>query len=115
MGEVAIGTLAATIDIGNAVETVRRDVPVIVKSCCCAWFHQKSWIGCRSRRTVASTPQWPGLRRVIDEVITSTRKGGGTDQPDLLAMPLDARDTDTGESLSGTDPRRTRHRPLRWH
>ncbi|WVS76357.1 cytochrome P450 [Streptomyces sp. SS162] len=109
MAEYAIETLAATMfsaDIGRpAVEAVRRELPVILKNMLIRAASPKLL----DRLPVPANRDFDtaaaNLRRVIDEVITSTRDAGRTGRPDLLTVLLDARDADTGEAFTDTEVR----------
>ncbi|WP_331752344.1 cytochrome P450 [Streptomyces sp. NBC_00829] len=106
MGRYAIETLAATLfsaDFGGpAVESVREDLPVILKY--------------MLRRALAPTfmDNWPiwrefdksaaRMRRVIDDVITRTRACDPESGTDLLSLLLAARD-DTGAGLTDEELR----------
>ncbi|GGW28599.1 cytochrome P450 [Streptomyces xantholiticus] len=109
MGEYTIETLAETMfsaDIGRpAVEAVRRNFPVILKY---------MLIRAASPRFLDRLPIRPNrefdaasesMRRVIDEVIATTRESGQADRPDLLSVLLATRDADTGEGLTDTEVR----------
>ncbi|MEU7281069.1 cytochrome P450 [Streptomyces sp. NPDC045431] len=109
MGEFAIETLAATMfstDIGRrAVEAVRRNLPVILKNmlirAASPTFLDRLPVRANRDFDAASA----SMRQVIDDVIASTRRAGGTDQPDLLSVLLAARDADTGEALTDREVR----------
>lgn len=109
MAEFTIETLAATMfsaDIGRpAVEAVRRDLPVVLKNMLVRAASPKflDRLPVRANRDFDAAAE--NLRRVIDEVIATTRRSGSTDRPDLLSVLLDARDADTGESLTDTEVR----------
>ncbi|WP_405605216.1 cytochrome P450 [Streptomyces sp. NBC_01410] len=106
MGSYAIETLAATLfstDIGRpAVESVREDLPIILKN--------------MLRRALAPrfTDNWPiwkefdrsavRMRSVIDDVIAKTRASEPGNGTDLLSLLLSARD-DTGAGLTDEEVR----------
>ena len=109
MGEFSVSTLAATMfsaDIGRAaVDAVRRDVPVILKNmlvrAVSPQFLDHLPIPPNRRFDAAAA----NLRRVIDEVVTDTRRAGDADGHDLLSTLLAARDADTGEAMTDTEVR----------
>ncbi|WP_309235450.1 cytochrome P450 [Streptomyces sp. TRM64462] len=109
MAEFTIETLAATMfsaDIGRpAVDAVRRDLPIILKNMLVRAASPKflDRLPVRANRDFDAAAE--SLRRVIDEVIATTRRSGSTDSPDLLSVLLDARDADTGEALTDTEVR----------
>ncbi|MEV5593162.1 cytochrome P450 [Streptomyces sp. NPDC052496] len=107
MGEYAIETLAATLfstDIGRpAVEAVRRNLPVILKN---------MLLRAASPKILDKLPIWrrfddatASMRRIIDEVVATTRASGRADATDLLSVLLAARDADTGEGLTDEEVR----------
>ncbi|MFH8410272.1 cytochrome P450 [Streptomyces sp. NPDC018019] len=107
MGEYAIETLAATLfstDIGRpAVESVRRNLPIILKS---------MLLRAATPKMLDKLPLWrrfdhatTSMRQVIDEVIATTRESGQAGQTDLLSVLLAARDADTGEALTDEEVR----------
>ncbi|MET9431767.1 MULTISPECIES: cytochrome P450 [unclassified Streptomyces] len=109
MASYAIETLASTLfslDIGlPAVEAVRENLPVVLKNMLIRAASPKflDRLPIRANRdfdTAAAT-----LRKVIDEVVATTREKGPTDRNDLLTVLLAARDTETGESLTDTEVR----------
>jgi cytochrome P450 len=109
MGEFSVSTLAATMfsaDIGrDAVDAVRRDVPVILKNmllrAVSPQFLDHLPIPPNRRFDAAAA----NLRRVIDEVVAATRRAGDAEGHDLLSTLLAARDADTGEALTDTEVR----------
>ncbi|MFE7611799.1 cytochrome P450 [Streptomyces celluloflavus] len=109
MGEYAIETLAETMfsaDIGRpAVESVRRNLPVILKNMLLRAASPKllDRLPIRPNREFDAAAR--SMRQVIDEVIASTRRSGRSGQADLLSLLLDARDGDTGEALTDEEVR----------
>ncbi|MFJ8584405.1 cytochrome P450 [Streptomyces sp. NPDC093595] len=109
MGEFAIETLAATMfstDIGRpAVEAVRRHLPVILKNMLVRAASPRflDRLPVRANRDFDAASA--GMRQVIDDVVTATRRAGRTDRSDLLSVLLAARDADTGEALTDTEVR----------
>jgi cytochrome P450 len=109
MVDYAIETLAATMfsqDIGKpAVESVRRNLPVVLKYMLIRAASPKllDRLPIRANREfgIASA----SMSQVIDEVIARTRESGRTDRPDLLSVLLAARDAETGEGLTNTEVR----------
>ncbi|MDH6129415.1 cytochrome P450 [Kitasatospora sp. GP82] len=109
MGELSIGMLAETMfsaEFGRpAVEAVRRDVPIIMKTLLLRAVSPKVLdrlpLGPNRRFDEAAAR----LRRVIDDVVAATRSSGDAEQADLLSTLLAARDADSGEGLSDTEVR----------
>ncbi|MGW2632709.1 cytochrome P450 [Streptomyces chattanoogensis] len=108
MGSFTIETLAATMfstDIGrSAVESVRRDLPVILRTMLVRAASPKilDWLPIGPNRAfdrAAGT-----MRQVIDDVIATARRAEGSDRTDLLTLLLEAR-TDEGEGLSDEEVR----------
>jgi cytochrome P450 len=109
MAQFAIETLATTLfstDIGQpAVVAIRENLPVVL---------QNLLIRAASPKFLDRFPIRPNrefdtaaarLRSVIDEVVATTRSSGPSEHNDLLSVLLDARDSETGESLSDTEVR----------
>ncbi|MFP3991372.1 cytochrome P450 [Streptomyces sp. E11-3] len=109
MGEFAIETLAETMfstDIGRpAVASVRQNLPVILKNMLIRAASPKALDRLPIGPNRAFDNATASMRKVIDEVIASTRKAGKTGSPDLLSVLLEARDADTGESLTDDEVR----------
>ncbi|WP_406002736.1 cytochrome P450 [Streptomyces sp. NBC_00829] len=109
MSAFTIEALAATLfsaDIGRpAVESVRRDLPVIL---------QNMLLRAASPKILDKLPIWrgfdnaaAGMRSVIDHVVATTRAraDGDAERADLLSVLLAARDADTGEALTDEEVR----------
>ena len=107
MSEFTIEALAATLfsaDIGRpAVDSVRRDLPIILKN---------MLLRAASPKILDKLPIWnsfdnaaASMRSVIDNVVATTRANGQPDQADLLSVLLAARDADTGEALTDEEVR----------
>ncbi|MDI3404253.1 cytochrome P450 [Streptomyces cavernicola] len=109
MGEYAIETLAATMfstDIGRpAVESVRRNLPVILKNMLIRAASPKLFDRLPIRPNRDFDAASASMRKVIDEVVAGQRRSGDTDQADLLSVLLAARDADTGEALTDEEVR----------
>ncbi|HZX38362.1 MAG TPA: cytochrome P450 [Streptomyces sp.] len=109
MAEYAIETLASTMfstDIGlPAVEAVRRSLPVVLKNMLIRAASPKflDRLPIRANRDFDAAAA--NLRKVIDEVVATTRRSGQTGRNDLLSVLLAAQDDETGESLNDTEVR----------
>ncbi|MBT2369364.1 cytochrome P450 [Streptomyces sp. ISL-10] len=106
MGNYAIETLAATLfsaDIGRpAVESVREDLPVILKDMLRRALAPKALDGLPIWRAFDRSAA--RMRSVIDDVITTTRASNPEARTDLLSLLLSARD-DTGAGLTDVEIR----------
>ncbi|WP_226962809.1 MULTISPECIES: cytochrome P450 [unclassified Streptomyces] len=109
MAGYAVETLAKTLfstDIGlPAVEAVRENLPVVLKNMLIRAASPKflDRLPIKANRDFDAAAA--RLRRVIDEVVATTRRSGPTDHNDLLSVLLAARDAETGESLTDTEVR----------
>ncbi|MBO8185006.1 cytochrome P450 [Streptomyces sp. DW4-2] len=107
--DFSVGTLAETMfstDITPAAaESVRRDVPVLLKTAMFRAVTPKLL----DRLPIPANRKFDRaavrLREVIDEVIAAYRKHDETEGEDLLSTLLAARDSDTGEALSDREVR----------
>ncbi|WP_149181958.1 cytochrome P450 [Streptomyces sp. TRM49041] len=109
MAGYAVETLAKSLfstDIGlPAVEAVRENLPVVLKNMLMRAASPKflDRLPIRANRDFDAASA--RLRRVIDEVVTTTRRSGRSEHNDLLSVLLAARDDETGESLTDTEVR----------
>ncbi|CAL9280552.1 Pentalenene oxygenase [Streptomyces sp. SudanB25_2051] len=109
MAGYAVETLAKTLfstDIGlPAVEAVRENLPVVLKNMLVRAASPKllDRLPIRANRDFDAASA--RLRRVIDEVIATTRRSGETGHHDLLSVLLAARDEETGVSLTDAEVR----------
>ncbi|MFJ8693348.1 cytochrome P450 [Streptomyces roseolilacinus] len=109
MAGYAVETLAKSLfstDIGlPAVEAVRENLPVVLKNMLIRAASPKllDRLPIRANRDFDAASA--RLRKVIDEVVATTRRSGETGHNDLLSVLLAARDEETGESLTDTEVR----------
>ncbi|MFI6289145.1 cytochrome P450 [Streptomyces sp. NPDC051018] len=109
MSEYAIETLAETMfsaDMGRpALEAARRDLPVILKNMLLRAASPKFLDRLPIRPNREFDRAAGSMRKIIDDVVRSTREAARDGQLDLLSLLLDARDEDTGLGLTDEEVR----------
>ncbi|MBO8191462.1 cytochrome P450 [Streptomyces oryzae] len=107
--EFSVGTLADTMfstDISPAaVASVRRDVPILLKTALLRAVTPKLLDKVPIPANRKFDQAAVRLRKVMDDVIAAYRKHDGSEADDLLSTLLAARDSDTGEALSDQEVR----------
>jgi cytochrome P450 len=109
MGRLVTSTLAETMfsrGLGSrAIDTVQRNVPVIIENLLLRTVAPKALDRLpipANRRFDAATRE---LLEVIDDVVAAARAAGPGGGADLLSVLLEARDAETGESLTDSEIR----------
>ncbi|MFI8995287.1 cytochrome P450 [Streptomyces sp. NPDC053542] len=109
MGEYTIRTLAEVMfsaDLGQpAVESVRRNLPVILKYMLLRAAFPTFLDGLPIPANRKFDAAARDMRAVIDQVVADTRRSEEGRRDDLVALLLDARDADTDEALTDEEVR----------
>lgn len=107
--EFAVGTLTEALfstEISrSAAETIRRDIPILIKNALIRAASPKIL----DRLPIPANRQFDAaarrLRGVVDEVVAAASRTAAPDRIDLLSTLIAARDADTGEALSDEEIR----------